>query len=142
MTETDWDVRFFNLAKHVSEWSKDPSKKVGAVIVNTDKHVIGIGYNGFPKGIKDDDRLNDKELKNKMIVHAEINAIHNSNGSVKNCTIYVYPLPPCSRCACQIIAAGITRVVFPKCSPCSKWYDSVILSKQMFTEAGLKMEEM
>ena len=59
-----WDANFLTLANTVSMFSKDPSTKVGAVIVDDDKRVISIGYNGFPKGIKDDQRLENRELKN------------------------------------------------------------------------------
>jgi dCMP deaminase len=55
-----WDKNFLQLAKTVSTFSKDPSTKVGAVIVDDDNRVISIGYNGFPKGIKDDNRLDNR----------------------------------------------------------------------------------
>jgi dCMP deaminase len=70
-----WDKNFLELAKTVSTFSKDPSTQVGAVIVDDDKRVISIGYNGFPKGVRDDHRLDNRELKYEMIVHAEANAL-------------------------------------------------------------------
>lgn len=33
--------------------SKDPSKQVGACIVGRNKVILGIGYNGFPRGCGD-----------------------------------------------------------------------------------------
>ena len=72
-----WDKRFLEMAKVVSTWSKDPSTKVGTVAVRN-RTVIAQGYNGFPRGIKDDDRYNDREIKYKFIVHSEMNAIYNA----------------------------------------------------------------
>jgi deoxycytidylate deaminase len=51
-----WDARFMALAEHVAGWSKDPSTKVGAVIVSPDRRQLTTGYNGFPQGIADDAR--------------------------------------------------------------------------------------
>ena len=59
-----WDVRFIELAKHISLWSKDPSTKVGCVVVGEDREIRSTGFNGFPRGIDDDDeRLMDREKK-------------------------------------------------------------------------------
>ena len=70
-----WDANFLTLANTVSMFSKDTSTKVGAVIVDDDNRVVSIGYNGFPKGVKDDHRLDNRELKYEMIVHAEANGV-------------------------------------------------------------------
>ena len=100
-----WNQRFLNLAKHVSSWSKDPSTKVGAVIADPEtKIVVGMGYNGFPRFVDDtEERYNDRPTKYKFVVHAELNAILNSNKSVRGCEIYIYPtlMKPncCPECA-------------------------------------------
>ena len=71
-----WDGRFIELAKHISGWSKDPSTKVGCVVVGEDREIRSTGFNGFPRGIEDDsDRLEDREQKYPLICHAEENAI-------------------------------------------------------------------
>ncbi len=71
-----WDKRFLELAKHVSLWSKDPSTKTGSVIVDQKRRVVSGGYNGLPIGVEDlDERLNNREIKYKMIVHCERNAL-------------------------------------------------------------------
>ena len=78
-----WDLRFLEMARNAASWSKDPSTKVGAIIVDDDKRVISVGYNGFPKGVRDDERLDDRQEKYKIIVHAERNALlfmQNLNG--------------------------------------------------------------
>jgi len=108
-----WDNRFMALARHIAMWSKDPSTKVGAVIVDEKRRVIGHGYNGFPRGVEDsDERYSDREVKYKHVVHAELNAILNSRGGVEGCTLYT-TLEPCTECAKAIIQSGITRVVLP-----------------------------
>lgn len=134
-----WDKNFLQLAQMVSVFSKDPSTKVGAVIIDDDNRVISIGYNGFPKGIKDDSRLNNRELKYDMVVHAETNALLFANTSVKGCTIYTWPFQPCSRCASLIIQAGIRRVVSVE-NKDQKWCANFQLAHDMLTETGVQME--
>lgn len=138
--ELVWHARFLDLARHISFWSKDPSTQVGAVVVDRNKRVIGIGYNGFPRGVEDTkDRLDNRELKYKMVVHAETNAILNAVKSVEGATIYVTPLPTCSECAKLIIQSGIKTVVWKEPKEISRWKDSIELSMTMYQEAGVKV---
>lgn len=135
---TNWDKRFVDLAAHVSEWSKDPSTQVGAVITR-EKFIVSVGFNGFPRGIEDTrDRLSNRDTKIKMVIHAETNAILTANQDLHGCTIYTYPLPPCSNCAAAIIQSGITRVVSsqPKPGRHKRW--SCDLSIELFEEAGIE----
>ncbi len=110
---TKWDHRFLALADHVAQWSKDPSTKVGAVIVRADKTIVSLGYNGFPPGIDDDQyRLEDRELKYPYTVHAEMNALLSAGQPIDSTmTMYVSPLIPCHDCTGAIIRAGIRDVV-------------------------------
>jgi dCMP deaminase len=133
-----WDDRFLELATVISSWSKDPSTQVGAVIADDDNRVISIGYNGFPKGIKDDQRLDNRELKYEMVVHAEANALLFANAPVKGCTIYTWPFQPCSRCAALIIQAGIRRVVSVE-NKDQKWCSNFQLAHDMLTEARIEI---
>lgn len=137
----DWDGRFLNLAQLVSFWSKDPSTKVGSVIVDDSRRIISVGYNGLPKGVRDfEHRLNDRETKYQFMVHAERNAIIFSKHSLKDSTIYTYPFMPCSHCAGMIIQSGIKRVVtFYDRNP--RWAKSFEISKKMFEEAGVDLTE-
>lgn len=140
MKFTKWDQRFIELAKLVGSWSKDPSTQVGAVIVDDDKRIISIGFNGFPKGVQDSEKkLLDREEKYSIIVHAEANALMFANKSVAGCTIYTYPFQPCSRCAGLIIQAGIKRVVSIKNSD-PRWEKNFNLSRQLFDQAGIILE--
>jgi len=139
--QVKWDRRFMEVAKLTSTWSQDPSSKIGAVIVNAKKIIVSSGWNGFPRGLKDDPlRLNDRETKYKYIVHAEMNAIYNAtyNGiSLDGTTLYVYGLPTCSECAKGVIQVGIKRVVMLNQVMPEKWRDSWYTSMGFFTETGI-----
>jgi dCMP deaminase len=111
-----WDECFMRMAHAISERSKDPSTQVGAVVVDKDNVVVGLGYNGFPRGIKNTDlpweRVGSfEDTKYPYICHAEENAIYNANNSTKNCILYS-TLFPCNECAKTIIQNGIKEVVY------------------------------
>ena len=131
-----WHYRFLNLAKHVSEWSRDPSTKVGAVIVDNKKRIVSIGYNGFPVGIEDDGRLNIRNIKLEYMVHAERNALLFANKSLDGCILYTYPFMPCSVCAGMIIQSGIKHVI-SYINHNERWIENFEISKQMFEEANV-----
>jgi dCMP deaminase len=134
-----WDKRFLELAELVGSWSKDPSTKVGAVIVDDNNRIISVGYNGFPKNIEDNHRLQIREIKYNIIVHGEINAILFANKSVNNCTLYTYPFEPCPRCAGLIIQSGIKRVVAPS-NKNTRWEEEFKISRQLFKEAKIVLD--
>ena len=136
-----WDHRFLELAKHISTWSKDPSTKVGAVITSTDsRRVVSTGFNGFPQGVEDQvERLENREIKYEMVAHAELNALLFAGDRAQGGTLYVYPLPPCARCAVTIIQAGIKRVVSPTTDR-AKWGESTKIAETMFSESGVELE--
>jgi dCMP deaminase len=135
-----WDQYFMGVAILSSKRSKDPSTQVGACIVNKDKRIVGIGYNGFPIGIDDDvfpwgKKGDYVDTKYPYVVHAEPNAILNATTSLKDCTIYV-TLFPCCECAKLIIQSGIKEIVY-----LSDKYDGTegnIASKKLFDECGVK----
>jgi dCMP deaminase len=141
-----WDLRFLTLAAHISEWSKDPSTRVGCVVVGPDREIRSTGFNGFPRGIADtEERLNQRELKYPLICHAEENAIMHAarvGVSLNRCTAYV-TWPSCSRCARSLIQAGIARVVYPAgLSIPDRWRDDFRISGEMFTEAQVRVDEV
>jgi dCMP deaminase len=130
-----WELRYLEMAKLVSTWSKDPSTKVGAVIVDSDNTVISVGFNGLPRRIQDtDQRLNNRDIKLKMIIHAEINAIITAKRPLNGATIYTYPFMSCSQCAGLIIQSGICRHISYKTNN-ERWRDSFDLALEMFDEA-------
>lgn len=106
-----WDNRFIDMAQLVASWSKDPTTKVGAVVVNDNRQILAVGYNGFPRGVHDDpERLNVRPVKHIFTAHAERNALDSALTDLRGATIYS-TLCPCNECAKSIIQRGITRVV-------------------------------
>ena len=111
-----WDQYFMGVAKLSALRSKDPSTQVGACIINQDRSIVGIGYNGLPQGC--DDHLfpwgNEgeyTETKYPYVVHAEANAILNATTNLKGSSIYV-TLFPCNECTKLIIQSGIKEIVY------------------------------
>jgi dCMP deaminase len=136
-----WDQRFLALAEHIAAWSKDPSTKVGCVVVGADREIRSTGFNGFPRGIEDDSgRLENREKKYPLICHAEENAIMHAariGMPLKGCSAYV-TWPPCTRCARSLIQAGVAEVVFPEgCEIPDRWTEDFETSKGMMEEAGV-----
>ena len=145
--DSKWDHRFLEMAKLVASWSKDPSTKVGAVIVDEDKRVRGVGYNGFPTGVQDiDGRLEDREKKYKFIVHAEQNAILNSDLSTmlyaRTGTLYC-TMFPCAGCAKVIIQCGaISELITPTGAKLARWDDDHKIADEMLFEANIITREI
>ena len=136
-----WDNRYLDLAKEISQWSKDPSKQIGAVAIGEKGQVLAQGYNGFPRGIDDDERYHDRPKKYELVVHAEMNVIYNAtyNGvSLDGATLYVHGLPVCSDCAKGIIQVGVKKVVMKELEIPPVWQDSWQRTKEMFNEAGIE----
>lgn len=113
-----WETYFMSIAILSSFRSKDPKTQTGACIVDSDNKIIGIGYNGLPRGVSDlekgvwDDDKNILNSKHTYVVHAEKNAIYNCmKNDMSNSTLYV-TLRPCNVCAQAIIQVGIKKVVF------------------------------
>lgn len=137
-----WDKRFVELAKYISEWSKDPNAKVGAVVFSRKGGSISIGYNGFPMGVEDSaERLTDKEVKLELVVHAEVNALIAAGSRSAGSTVYVWGKPVCARCAGPIIQAGVKRVVAEAPGTgSSRWDISGRSAHEMFQEAGIEVD--
>lgn len=134
-----WDKWFLQLAGHVATASKDPSTKVGAIIVDEKRRIIGTGYNGFPRGIEDTvERYENRAVKYEMVVHAEINAVLNAVKQVRGCTLYS-TFFPCPRCAATIIQAGILRVVHIPSPSDQRYAESRQLAQRMFDEAQIEV---
>ena len=139
-----WDEYFMSMAHLSAKRSKDPNTQVGACIVNKDKRVVGLGYNGFPMGC--DDELfpwqrDGQYLQTKypFVVHAELNAILNSIQNLEGCTIYV-SLFPCNECAKAIIQSGIKTVYYLEDKYADT--DSIKASKYMFEKAKVKLIQL
>jgi dCMP deaminase len=135
-----WDKRFLELAKLVSTWSKDPTTKVGCVLVRKNKTIASVGFNGLPQGIADTElRLQNRSLKHKLILHAEENALLFLNGREEGLTAYTWPVIPCSRCASFLIQARIQRVVSVLGAPSTSILDYA-MTQSLFDEARIDID--
>jgi len=137
------------MAAMVANWSKDPDKQVGAVVVNQENRVMAVGFNGFARGVEDTpERLFDKPTKLALMLHAEDNAIEQATklwtGADAMCTLYVYPCPPCAACANRIVRAGfVGRVVCPTVNlqeENSSWTAQQLMAQSILTEVGIACE--
>ena len=140
-----WDEYFMGVALLSAKRSKDPNTQVGACIVNQNKKIVGIGYNGLPFGCDDEtfpwERSgNFLDTKYPYVVHAEQNAILNARGkSLEGCSIYVN-LFPCHDCARNIIQSGIKKVYYLEDKYAET--DSIKASKYMFEKAKVQYIKM
>jgi dCMP deaminase len=144
------------MALYHSKLSKDPSTRVGSVIVGPDREILSAGFNGFPRGIADTvERLNDRDTKLKLVVHAEMNALlaaARTGMRLKGCMMYlvatdesglVWGGPPCTRCVVEIIQVGIGEIVsFPVKTIPSRWHDDLETARKLIDEAGIIYREV
>ncbi len=142
--EYKWELRFLNLAKHIAQWSKDPSTQCGAVITDMTGNIVSTGFNGFPRCMSDAEELYlEREVKYDRVVHAEMNAVLNAPKDVRGCNIFVWPLMSCTRCTVHLIQSGIETVVTCRIpdDKVERWGDSINRSKQYYQEAGVSWLE-
>jgi dCMP deaminase len=162
----DWNIYFKKLCYAVSEKSKDPSTKVGCVIVGPDHGIRSTGFNGLPRGVRDEElplpittsdneinkeifrRNNERPYKYKWFAHAEFNAVCNAakiGVPLDGCSLYV-PWHPCSNCAMAIIQAGIKKVYLDKNFKneelMKRWAEDHKIAETMFREANVSVEKV
>ena len=112
--QSKWDRRYIALAQHVATWSKDPSTKVGAVLVRPNNSVASVGFNGFPPGHDDSPELySDRAYKYQHVVHAEINALNFFGSRADGFALYT-SFPCCPDCMSAAGWLGVARVCFPE----------------------------
>ena len=135
------DKQMLRRAKAASFWSKDPSTRIGAV-VHCAGQVLGRGHNGFPPGIAEDERMNDREQKYELVVHAEMRALISAGRAAHGGTLYLWGFkgPPCTNCTKHLIEAGIRRVVASGTPTPERWAESLRKSEAMLAEAGILFE--
>ena len=140
-----WDEYFMGVAKLSGLRSKDPNTQVGCCIVNQNKKIVAVGYNGMPMGCNDKDfpwDVKEGSLENTKyayVVHAELNAILNSTQQLCGCTNYV-SLFPCNECSKAIIQSGIKEIVYAD----DKYFGtpSFIASRRMLEASGVKVRQV
>lgn len=138
----DWNSRFLKLAREVSTWSNIPDIKVGCVLVDERRRVVGHGYNTLPSGVHDrPERIEDLKTRSFMVVHAEVNALMQSTGDLKGATAYITHRP-CANCTGALIQAGISKVVVKhqNMESLERFADSFVAGETMMAEAGIKLE--
>lgn len=141
-----WDKRFLRLAHVISTWSKDPRLGVGSVIVNQERQVLSIGYNGFPRDVHDCvERYKNREIKRLFVAHAEQNAMDAALTPLHNATLY-NTLFPCNNCTKSIIQRRIKRVVVLRDRDWYSWYKDNYFnwqeSMQMLAEANIDLNQI
>ncbi|OGY94166.1 MAG: hypothetical protein A2406_01660 [Candidatus Komeilibacteria bacterium RIFOXYC1_FULL_37_11] len=144
-----WDETFMLMAQVIAQRSKDPSTQTGAVVVDKNNVVLGVGYNGWPRGIKEGhfswsnnyghNKKNILNTKYPYVVHAEVNAILNTNQSAENAKLYCL-LFPCNECAKIIIQSGIKNIIYQD-DRSDKDANNFIVSKKLFDLAGVKYKK-
>lgn len=140
-----WDSYFLSIADVVKNKSKDPSTKVGAVLVDPHNSIFSTGFNGFPIGVYEGDPTRwERPIKYEYVCHAERNAIALAarKGSATNgSTLYLVGLPPCTECTKMIIQSGIVRVVCGSKPIPESWKKDLEFSKNLLKEAGIQYDE-
>lgn len=138
-----WDECFMRIARTIADRSKDPSTQAGAVIATENNVVVGLGYNGFPRGVDNNTFPWDREgalpdTKYAYICHAEENAVYNANSKTDGCKIYT-TLFPCNECAKTIIQNGITEIIFES----DKYHDepAFVAARRMFDAAEVSYRQ-
>jgi dCMP deaminase len=138
-------VKFMRIAESVASFSKDPSTKVGCVIIDDDYNILATGWNGFPRGVTDsEERLWNRETKYQLTTHAEANAICASartGRKLAGATLIVSSLYPCNVCAGLIAQAGLKRVIAPRINN-NRWKESNEMARLIFTEAAVEVIEI
>jgi dCMP deaminase len=154
MSEFNKHVKMVAEANHWAKKSKDPSTKVGVVIVPAGTDLPLAGFNGFPRGVNDDEdgKLGrwERPIKYSFVEHAERNAIYNAAKlglSTDGATMYFNWEPvPCADCARAIIQSGIKLLVgygsrkFP--GKGTQWEESLKVSRIMLREAGVAILDL
>ncbi len=138
-----WDECFMRMAHVISDRSKDPSTQAGALVADPRNVVVGLGYNGFPRGVDDGNFPWDREgdflnTKYAYVCHAEENAIYNANQTVRGCKLYC-TLFPCNECAKTIIQNGIVEVIYE--SDKYNQVDAFVASRRMLEAAGISLRQ-
>ncbi len=127
----------------IAQRSKDPSTQAGAVIVDQCNIIVGLGYNGFPRGCPDDKLPWNREgdlidTKYAYVVHGEENAVYNASKQTDGCKIYS-TLFPCNECTKTLIQSGIKEVIYAD----DKYHDQAawVASRKMLELAGVKYRQ-
>lgn len=139
-----WDEYFLDIAEVVRQKSKDPSSKIGAVLVDANHSIFSTGFNGFPIGIDETDLSRwERPIKYEYVCHAERNAIAlaaRKGSATDGASLYLVGFPPCTECAKMLIQSGITRITIKilKEIP-DNWMLNMQFGDDLLREAGIEV---
>lgn len=144
-SDVEWDQLFMEKVYLIAKKSKDPRTKIGAVLVKNNVAILE-GFNGFPRKVKDyRSRYEDREIKYKLVVHAEANSVFVAAKlgiSIDGATCYTQGMP-CNECCKALLQGGIKEIVihsrWPSMGP--KWEEAAKWSELMCDEAGIKVRQ-
>lgn len=145
----NWHDYFFTLAEVIAKKSKDRSTQVGCVLASPDGNIVAAGYNGFPRGVDDDnEEWHQRPKKYLVTAHAELNAIAAAakrGTSTEGCFAYIN-LPPCSQCTVALIQAGIRGIYHlpvPKDWPSKDiWEENLEVAREICKAANITITEV
>lgn len=140
MSNWKWADRFLKVAYEIASWSKDPSTKVGCVVVGTGRQILATGYNGLPRGVLDDPQRMERPQKYLWTTHAEANALAQAARHgirLEGATVYTTHCP-CAQCAGLIIAAGAKCVIVDQTRTTNMDLEHFEVAERMFREAGVE----
>jgi len=110
--QREWDEYFMKIAETVALKSKDPSSKMGCVIVDQNKRVVSLGYNGMLQGADESKMtLSERPMKYYFAIHSEMNALIFAKRDLTGCTVY-NRVATCENCLKYCLQAGIKRFVY------------------------------
>ena len=136
---TEDDIKFLKLAKYVSEWSKDPSTKTGAVLVDPQGNVVALDCNRTPHGLDQSVILGDRETKLKHMIHCEKAAGNTAGNRARGCKLYTYPFMCCSLCAAHMSDLGIVANIAPH-SENPRWLSDFDMAVNTYTSLGIEVK--
>ena len=135
-------LKYRGVAEEIAKLSKDRSTKVGAIALGIDCEVLGVSYNGFPRGIIDDiDARHERPIKYRYTSHAEENLVSTAarvGVSLRHCTVLVTSLFPCTTCSRLMIQAGVANIIAPRVDR-PDWAEEAELALSMLHEAGVNV---
>lgn len=138
-----WKVlKFLPDALQFAKHSKDRSTQVGAIALGNDYEILGMAYNGFPRGVNDYvEARHERPLKYRCTAHAEENLVATAarcGVRLLGCTVLVTSLFPCTTCSRLMIQAGVSEIVAPKVDN-ERWAEEAAIAMDMLTEAGVRV---
>lgn len=139
----NWKEYYMSIAETVSQKSKDPSTKVGCVIISEDNKPISFGYNGFVAGCDESFMTFEKPMKYYLTIHAEMNALISAQRSLKGSTVYVTHLS-CENCMKHLIQAGVKKIVYKYSNTAGNYFDSEVCDalRRLIKASGIEVEDM